>query len=79
MMDEMECIGSLSTRFSGLLLDRIKAVATVASTQSSGEEMITATELDSHADSPVVGKNAVILESLNKSVTYHHLQCGWLV
>ena len=69
MMDKMECIGSLSTRFSGLLFERIKAVTTIASTQSSDEDVITATELDSHADSPVVGKNVVILESLNKSVT----------
>ena len=68
MMDKMECIGSLLPRFSNHLSERIKAVSTVASTQSSDGDTIAAIELDSHADSPVVGKNAVILESLNKSV-----------
>ena len=64
----IECIGSLTTRFSDHLLEKINAVSTVASTQSSDGSLISATELDSHADSPVVGKNAVILESLNKLV-----------
>ncbi len=64
-MDGMKCIGSLTTCFSNHLLAKINTVTMVASTQSLDGGTIAATELDSHADSPVVGHNAVILESLN--------------
>jgi hypothetical protein len=67
-MERMECIGSLTSKFSDHLWRKINAITTVASTKSSSGDMTAATELDSHADSPVVGKNAVILESLNRSV-----------
>lgn len=65
----MKCIGSLLSHFSNYLWDKINAKSAVASTKSSNGCMIAATELDSHhADSLVVGKNAVILEPLDKSV-----------
>ena len=63
-LEKMEYIGSLSSRFSNHLMDKIS----VASTKTSDGDVVAATELDSHVDSPVVGKHAIILESLNKSV-----------
>jgi hypothetical protein len=65
-MERMKCIGLLTSKFSDHLWGKINAITTVASAKSSSEDMTAATELDSHADSPVVGKNAIILESLNR-------------
>ena len=52
----------LSTRFSNYLISAIDSRL-----PSSGEknDIVSATELDSHADSPVVGKHCVVLEYIN--------------
>ena len=46
---------SISSRFSSYLVHKISSFAAT-------DGAILATELDSHADSPVIGRNAAILE-----------------
>ena len=58
-----------SSRFGSYLLSRFKQQISTANVKhSTNDKVISATELDSHADSPVVGKYATVLEESGKRV-----------
>ena len=59
----------VSDRFSQYLLHRLSTVKISSISSKPDFETVTATELDSHADSPVVGKYAWILEDTERRAT----------
>ena len=72
-MDEMDTregredqlIGAISSRFGSYLRYRC---ATLASSKQNHTPTESATELDIHADSPIVGKNERIIETTSKTM-----------
>ena len=58
-----------SNRFGSYLLSRFKQQISTANVKhSTHDKVMSATELDSHADSPVAGKYATVLEESGKRV-----------
>ena len=62
---EDQWIGAISSIFGSYLRYRCAALA---SSQQNYTPTESATELDSHADSPVLGQNAIIIETTSKTV-----------
>lgn len=59
----------MSDRFSQYLLHRLSTVKISGISSEPDFDTVTATELDSHADSPVIGKYAWILEDTGRRAT----------
>ena len=60
---------TVSSYFVSYLVNKLTnhTVSTSVSNKNENDQIISATELDSHADSPVVGKYAIIIETTNKT------------
>ena len=64
----MDDRNGVSARFGSYLASRIKHCISGMKTQMGNDkDMVTATELDSHADSPVVGRYSRVLEKTGRS------------
>ena len=60
-----QSIGAISSRFGSYLW---YCCASIASSQPDHTPTRSATELDSHADSPVVGRNAILIETISNTM-----------
>ena len=60
---------TISSYFASYLVNKLTnhTVSTSVSNKNENDQIISATELDSHADSPVVGKYARIIETTDKT------------
>jgi len=58
----------ISDRFSNFLAYQLNSIKVSAISQDDDEDVVSATEVDSHADSPVVGKYArnILVHNSNK-------------
>lgn len=59
---------TVSSYFASYLVNKLtnRTVSTSVINKNDNDQIISATELDSHADSPVVGKYAIIIETTDK-------------